>query len=118
MSIESALYDRLNDTSITALVGTNIYPDDPAEQTSWPFLVYKAELAEQVLAMTGVTTLAHYSVTVDVWAKSIAGRRAILDAVKGRMGGYSGGSIQLSFLTGVNLSNLGPRKRVTSTTPS
>ena len=107
MSIEVALYDRLNDTSITALVGTNIYPDDPAETTGWPFLVYRCELQEQVVALTGLTVLAHYVVTVDVWAKSVAGRRAILEAVKVRMGGFQGGDIQLALLIGVQPEQLG-----------
>src|ERR1044071_7707475 len=107
MSIEAAVYDRLNYSTLTALVGTNIYPDDPAEQTDWPFLVYRCELVEQVVALTGLTTVALYTLTVDVWAKSVAGRRSIMDAVKDRMGGYRGGTILLSLLTGVQPEQLG-----------
>lgn len=110
MSIEQTVYSRLNDASITSWVSTRIYNTDPTTQTDWPFLVYNIEAQPSELCLGKATGNQQYSVSVDVWAKSVSDRRAIEDAVKARMNAYTGSPIQLLRLSSENAEALGTQE--------
>jgi hypothetical protein len=99
MSIEATVYDRLNDTSITDIVASRIYPTDPAANTDWPFLVYLIEDTAPVTSISGATSLNLYTVQVDIWAKSLQQLKTLAAAVRSRLHCYRGGTVQRSALT-------------------
>jgi hypothetical protein len=107
MSIETTIFARLNDASITAFTSSRIYPDDPTTATDWPFIVYSIEDSGPDLVLGKATGNQSYTVNVDIWAKSVVERRAIEQAVKGRLHVYFGNGIQLSRLTGETAEEIG-----------
>ena len=107
MSIDSSIYARLNDTSITAFTSDRIYSTDPVEQTNWPFIVYTITAMSPTLCMGKASGNQDYEVKVDVWAKSVAQRIAMGAAVKARLNIYRGGEIQLLRLDGESSEEIG-----------
>lgn len=97
MALEPLIFDRLNDASITAIVGPRIHATEPPENADWPFIVFTVDASDPVTAMSGVTALARYGVQIDVWARSITQRTALADAIRARLSGYRGGAIQASI---------------------
>ncbi|OWK45495.1 hypothetical protein FRUB_01826 [Fimbriiglobus ruber] len=92
-----SIYTRLSDTSITSTVGTRIYPTDSVENTSCPLLVYAVTADDTVISMSGPTVLSSYSVTVEIFARSVTQRTALSTAILAQLSGYQGGNISASF---------------------
>jgi len=66
--IEATIYERLNTyTALTALVGTNIYPTTPTENTQLPFVVYTVTGRTPTLHLEGDSGLNSYNVDLDVY---------------------------------------------------
>lgn len=99
MSIESSIYDRLNDATVTGYVADRIYVSDPAQNTSWPFLTYTVTDSAPVTSMAGGTALSLYTVEVDLWARSLSQLTGLANAVRARLHQYRGGDIQRAALT-------------------
>lgn len=98
--IESALYTRLSAyTTLTDLVGTNIYPTIPTENTALPFLVYRVTSTEPVLTTTGAADLTKYQVDVDVWGVNLDTVLAVLTEARTALHLYQGGNIHRAILT-------------------
>ena len=66
--IEATIYNRLsNYAALTALVGNNIYPTTPTENTQLPFLTYAITGKSPTLHTQGDSGLNNYSVDIDVY---------------------------------------------------
>jgi hypothetical protein len=98
MGIESTIFARLNDPSITAFVGPRIYPNDANENTSWPYLTYRTTATAPANTMSGTTGVALYVIQIDIWAKNVNQANSLAAAVQARLHQYRGGDIQGSFL--------------------
>lgn len=98
MAIEQTIFSRLNDSSITSYTSTRIYNCDPLTDTDFPFVVYTITATEPDVVLGKATGNTTYQVSVDIWCKSVVDRRAIEQAVKGRLHVYTGSGVQLSRL--------------------
>jgi hypothetical protein len=96
--IEQDIYNRLNTSSVTAIVADRIYPTDPNENTNWPFVTYKTTGTQPVLSMAGSSPLALYAVEINIWCKSLQQQQSIASAVSSLLNGYRGGSILMASL--------------------
>lgn len=82
MSIETALRRRLSDDiAVTALVSTRISPEWRREGTALPAIVYSVDARTPVRTLTGTTSLAEFSVSIDCIATSMSGARELAAAV-------------------------------------
>lgn len=82
MSIETALRRRLsNDAGVSALVSNRISPEWRREGTALPAIVYSVDSRAPVRTLTGTTTLAEFSVSIDCIATSMSGARELAAAV-------------------------------------
>lgn len=99
MSIDSEIYARLNDTSITAIVGSEIHPTEPGENAAFPMLVYTVGTPLVAVSLAGSTSTAQYTVTLDLWTRSLSQQSTLAAAVAARLHAYKGGGILGSFLT-------------------
>lgn len=82
MSIETALRRRLyNDAGVSALVGNRISPEWRREGTALPAIVYSVDSRSPVRTLTGTTSLAEFSVSIDCIATSMSGARELAAAV-------------------------------------
>jgi hypothetical protein len=105
--IESQIYSLLNVSAVTSIVSTRIYPTDPKENTDWPFLVYKLSRDETNNTLTAVSSLNSYTLTVDLWTKSLSSQNTLSAAVQGQLSGYRGGNIQGAFFKAEQSEQLG-----------
>lgn len=110
MTIDSSIYTRLNDASITAITSTRIYNADPVEQTDWPFLVYTITAMSPTMCMGKASGNQDYEVKIDLWAKSVAQRSALQAAVKGRLHVYSTPPILLARLNDEQAEQIGTQE--------
>lgn len=110
MSIDSNIYDRLNDASITSIVSSRIYSTDPVEQTDWPFIVYTITAMSPTLCMGRASGNQDYDVKVDVWCKSVAQRIALQAAIKARLHVYSSSPILLARLNDEQAEQIGTQE--------
>lgn len=82
MSIETALRRRLsNDAAVSALVSNRISPEWRREGTALPAIVYSVDSRAPVRTLTGTTSLAEFSVSIDCIATSMSGARELAAAV-------------------------------------
>lgn len=78
MSIETAVRRRLSDdAAVAALVSTRISPEWRREGTALPAIVYSVESRAPVRTLTGTTSLAEFSVSIDCIAETMSGARAL-----------------------------------------
>lgn len=100
--IEQAIYQRLSTyAALTALVGTNIYPTTPTEQTQLPFLVYTVTGAEPNVTTQGSAGLTRYTVDLDLYGNNLDTVLAILTQTTNALHCYRTDTltVQGSFLT-------------------
>ncbi len=82
MSIETAVRRRLSDdASVVAIVSTRISPEWRREGTALPAIVYSVDNRAPVRTLTGTTSLAEFSVSIDCIAETMSGARALAAAV-------------------------------------
>lgn len=78
MSIETAVRRRLSDdAAVAALVSTRISPEWRREGTALPAIVYSVDSRAPVRTLTGTTSLAEFSVSIDCIAETMSGARAL-----------------------------------------
>lgn len=78
MSIETAVRRRLSDdAAVAALVSTRISPEWRREGTALPAIVYSVDNRAPVRTLTGTTSLAEFSVSIDCIAETMSGARAL-----------------------------------------
>ena len=78
MSIETAVRRRLSDdAAVVALVSTRISPEWRREGTALPAIVYSVDNRAPVRTLTGTTSLAEFSVSIDCIAATMSGARAL-----------------------------------------
>lgn len=78
MSIETAVRRRLSDDAgVVALVSTRISPEWRREGTALPAIVYSVDSRAPVRTLTGTTSLAEFSVSIDCIAETMSGARAL-----------------------------------------
>lgn len=91
MTIESALssYLRTKDT-ITDEVSTRSYPHPAPNDAVYPFVTYTVTSEDQQHDMSGASGLARVNVQLDAWAKTIADRVAVSEALRNALDGFTG----------------------------
>jgi hypothetical protein len=78
VSIETAVRRRLSDdAAVVALVSTRISPEWRREGTALPAIVYSVDNRAPVRTLTGTTSLAEFSVSIDCIAATMSGARAL-----------------------------------------
>ncbi len=105
--IDSTIYSRLNDSSITSIVSTRIFNSDPTENPDWPYLVYRLSAGTPMLTLGGTAGITTYEVTVEMQTKSVQQRNTLADAVKGRLHVWRGLPVQLSRLVSEESEQIG-----------
>jgi hypothetical protein len=105
--IETELFTLLSDSSITAYTSTRIYPNDPVENTAWPFIVYNCRACECVFSFAGPSGVSTLEVEVVLEANSVAQQEALSSAVKAKLNGHSTAPIQGMFLVDESADKLG-----------
>ena len=96
--IEQTVYSIINTTTITSVVGTSIYPTDPNENTSFPFIVYKVAGRQPVLSMSGATNTTQYTIEINIWATSVIQQQQLQAALIALLNGYSGAGVLMCYL--------------------
>jgi hypothetical protein len=82
VSIETAVRRRLSDdAAVVALVSTRISPEWRREGTALPAIVYSVDNRAPVRTLTGTTSLAEFSVSIDCIAATMSGARALAAVV-------------------------------------
>lgn len=88
--MNATIYARLNTATITALVGTRITPLEATTNTdTLPFLAYATTGGGSILGVNGDTGLVQYSLDIITSAHSWGEVRAVLDAVRVRLHGWT-----------------------------
>ena len=83
MSLESNTFNTLSSsTSLSALVGSNIYPEKRLQGSSLPAVVYyRAPGGERVNGLSGFSGLENAMVETEISAASVETRRLVADEV-------------------------------------
>lgn len=98
--MDARIYERLSeDPTLTALVGTRIFPTRPTNDTVLPFVVYQLTGGEPQYTLSGPTGLVRYEFTIDYWATTQAAAIDVGEAVASLLNGWRSASVQGSFLT-------------------
>lgn len=91
MTIESAFYNYLSTkASVTAEVGSRIFPQIAPESALYPFLVYSVILDTPEHDMTGAVGLTFVNMQIDVWCETIAERVTIAEVLRNALDGFTG----------------------------
>lgn len=97
MSVESALYDKLSDTSaVTDLLGSGVafrlYPDLAPASPTKPYATYFVVSTGRSRHFAGITSsqVDFVRVQVDVWAATSLSRRNVAEAIRDALDGFSG----------------------------
>ncbi|VTU02431.1 : DUF3168 [Gemmataceae bacterium] len=98
--VEAILYERLStDTALTTLC-PRIRPSEPEVNEAVPFLFYTVNGREQSTNLDGMSSIANYSFTVDVWAVNAADIAPIVDRLNELLNGWRAGEVKLCRNTG------------------
>lgn len=101
MTAEEIVYTRLAaDATLTDLIGTNLYPSTPTENTQLPLLVYTVTSTTPEVHTQGSAGLTRHDVQLDAWAINTDDVLAILDAVKNSLHCWSSADVQGCFMNG------------------
>lgn len=91
MTIEEAIYAKLTtDGTVSALMGTRLYPAQAPQSATFPLAVYDEASARQAYTLAGVLNLNLYSMRIDCFDDSYAGAKALRNAIRDCLGGYRG----------------------------
>lgn len=89
--IEKAIYAHVvADPAFTALAGARFYPGQAPQSSPLPVAIYGQADRKQLQTMTGVVNLNAYSMGIDVFAEDYAAAKALLQALRARLVGFSG----------------------------
>lgn len=77
-------------SSVTALVSTRVFPETLPQATTLPALTYSQVSAVRVRDHTGPAGKSRHRVSINCWASTYAGARALADAVRQNMDGFQG----------------------------
>lgn len=110
MKTEEAIYKHLStDSTITAIVGTRIYPVLAPQDASYPCLVYQRLGSEPVHAMANDATLREVTMVFASLAKTYSGVKTLQDVLEdsikdfsGTLGGAGGVTVQRIMLDGIS----------------
>lgn len=104
--IEEAVFTKLTTTAaVSALIGTRMRPQLAAEADQYPMLVYDKESDGALGHMSGTTHLSHCTISLDAWATTYAAAKAIRDAVRTALKGYSGTSSSVQIRRAMLIEN-------------
>ena len=80
-----------NDSGVTALVGTRIYPTQgPPDSPTYPYLTYHAiPVAGSGYTLDGAESR-HKTLQFEIWDTTFGGGRAVLKALRDLLSGYAG----------------------------
>lgn len=97
MSLESKIYAALSgSTTLTALVGSAIYPEHRQQAEALPAVVYVRASGFRVNSLSGYSNLENADMSVTAYSRSIDNRREVGDAVVGAMSSAAGLSVVLN----------------------
>jgi hypothetical protein len=86
MSLESRIYAALSGaTALTALVGSNIYPEHRPQEDTAPAVVYGRVSGLRLYHLQGFSGLENPRVQIDSYATSVDGRREVAAQVVAAM---------------------------------
>ena len=91
MTIETAFFSFLsNEATITAHVGTRIYPLLAPDTPTYPHIVFTVFGEGHDHSFAGATGLVDLTMQVDIWAKTVTKRDAIKEALRNKLDGFTG----------------------------
>ena len=91
MTIETAFYSYLSTKpSITSLVSTRIYPLLAPDTPTYPHIVYTVFGEGHHHDINGAVGLVDLTMQVDIWAKTVASRSSIGEALRNALDGFTG----------------------------
>ena len=89
--IEADFYSYLtSQTSITAHLGTRIYPDASPQNATLPLLVYEKQSADRQMTLRGATGVCTARITCDIFAASRTICETIVESIRLRVDGFKG----------------------------
>lgn len=90
--IHEAVYSKLkNDSGVSALVGTRVYPQKASQGVVLPCLVYsRTGTSERLVYHNGTSKTAVSRFQIDCWAKTPVAALGLSEAVVACMHGWSG----------------------------
>jgi len=89
--IYKAVYNLLsNDSAITGIVGTNIFPRVADMSATYPMVIYKRSDADHIESTTGSSGLAAGLMEVECYSKDFNESRDLCEKVRLLLQGYSG----------------------------
>jgi hypothetical protein len=97
MSIESKIYSALSgSTALTALVGSNIYPEHRMQAEALPAVVFARVSGLRVNSLSGYSNLENISMDVTLYTKTIETRGTIGNVVISAMTSATGCTVLLN----------------------
>jgi hypothetical protein len=94
-----------NNSSISAIVGSRIYPQRLPQNVTYPAISFNQVSATRAFSLSGATGRSRRRITINCWATSEAGADAIATAVRRAISGWSGGWMRDSFVGSILLDN-------------
>ena len=89
--IGKLIYSRLStDGSITAYVGTNIYPDITPQNVQYPFVVYTIVNSLPVDFKDGQSNLEEITLQIDVYTQSYDDTQDLANLIRNRLDRFTG----------------------------
>ena len=90
MSLSAAIYNHLiNDSAISGIVSTRIYPDVAPSSAAVPYIVFLLVSRQTDHHLGGVTGTQHARVQIDSYESSSPRRGALSAAIKARCDGWA-----------------------------
>ena len=89
--IGKLIYGRLStDSNITAIVGTNIYPDITPQNVDYPFVVYTATNSTPVDYKDGQSNLEEINLQIDVYTQNYDTTQNLANLIRNRLDRFVG----------------------------
>ena len=89
--IGKLIYGRLSTaTHITAIVGTNIYPDITPQNVDYPFVVYTATNSTPVDYKDGQSNLEEINLQIDVYTQNYDTTQNLANLIRNRLDRFVG----------------------------
>ena len=89
--IGKLIYGRLSTaTNITAIVGTNIYPDITPQNVDYPFVVYTATNSTPVDYKDGQSNLEEINLQIDVYTQNYDTTQNLANLIRNRLDRFVG----------------------------
>ena len=89
--IGKLIYNRLTtDASITAYIGTKVYPDITPQDVQYPFVVYSIINSVPVDYKDGQSNLEEISIQIDVYTQSYDDTQEVANLIRNRLDRFVG----------------------------